>query len=132
MSSSNAFIFNPEKSYPMNIFARPRDPIPLEGTLPRCGHSVYWPANDEVAWCCGLCNPLAARPGNAPENIKLPPIHRKDADELYANRNDPTRCRKCHSAVHSVEPDGRWRCADCGLVRRAPRKHRPEAELVAA
>lgn len=114
---------------PLDIFSIPRVTIPASGTIRRCKHSVYWPLGDKIAWCCGLCNPTAARPKGAPLNVVLPKHFADDADMLRANKTEGGRCPECHSRIHFDGGDN-WVCADCGHVYSAPRKKTAETELV--
>jgi len=109
--------------------------IPPEGSLRRCRHSVYWPKRHEIAWCCQFCNPDGRRPFGAPLSVILPRTNggHKPDDAIFANKKNPARCPQCNSAVHSVEPDGRWRCEDftedgepCATLYKPPRKKNHE------
>ena len=105
--------------------------IPLEGTIPRCSHSIYFPDYDSEKpemknVCCVLCVPLRPENGNGRKFV-LPRAcndSMNERDRVRANGHAPgTYCAKCGSAIHSEEPGGReWRCEDCGAIRPAPRK----------
>lgn len=128
MSSAAAFHFNSEKCWPMNIHSAPRNKVPPEGSIPRCKHSIYAPDRGK-ALSCEACFPL--RPAFQ-RNVVLPPLHRKDDHDMFANDNGPGRCPKCNGRAHYVLTDGRWECSECGTKFKAPRKRSVEESVEVA
>jgi hypothetical protein len=128
MARPNNFNFYPEIMVPINLNSVPKNPVPPQGTLPRCVHSHYAPRGD--AFHCEACHPI--RPG-IQRNVFLPKRHVKDDDALFANAHGAGRCPKCNSAIHVEVPTG-WMCAECQTIYKAPRKNsvaETELEVVA-
>src|SRR5712692_6610465 len=92
--------------------------IPLQGSIRRCPHSVYWPTGHKIAFACGFCNPNHF---DASTTARVPVFTRnkhRDPEVPWANKKHHafSRCPKCDSTVHyeSEVAGGPWTCADCG------------------
>ena len=116
-----------------NLFPRPQNPVPLEGTLPKCQHGVYDPDGEGCAWHCGFCREQSyAAPTKGFTLPRSSGTALTEHDRLHANAHGNSgACPDCGSRIHSIEPDGRWRCEECQHIYRAPRSKR-EHELVEA
>jgi hypothetical protein len=100
--------------------------IPLQGTIRRCPHSVYWPENQKFAHACGFCNPDLYSVTKSPMKHWQVPVAevpvfaqtKHDSEMPYANANYRTKalCPECNSNVHykSEDAGGPWTCGDCG------------------
>jgi hypothetical protein len=113
--------------FPMNIFATPRVPVPLAGTLPRCPHSIYAPDSGKALTCeaCFPLRPAFQRTPVLPKNSGDPLDHN---GRLYANAKEPGACPACTSTVHYVLDDRRWECADCCQKFKAPNQKKQHSE----
>jgi ribosomal protein L37AE/L43A len=115
---------------PMDIFAMPRNPIPIHGTIPRCPHSIYAPDNG-AAWSCRSCfpeSPVKQRPIFLPVDSGTP-LNR--AEKMKANKSEQnsSACPTCGSRLHFGQGKT-WECAECSTTFTAPkRKQSPECEL---
>jgi hypothetical protein len=113
---------------PMDIFAMPRNPVPPEGTLPRCRHSHYSPNGD--AWHCEACHPIRPR-HQRPVFIPVDSGTPLNDTKIHANKSDnnSSACPQCGSRIH-YDNGSKWECVECSTRYRAPkRKHAPECEL---
>lgn len=82
----------------------------------KCPHGIYWPDEQPVAHGCGFCNPKLYDEADVPQQV---PVFEKrgwhDKETPWANNSCKSRCPKCDSNVHYVDPDGKtWECAECG------------------
>ena len=123
---------------PMDILALPRNPVPINGTIPRCPHSIYAP--DEAgtaAYSCRLCFPVCPvvqRPIVIP--VDSGTALNRDG-KVHANKKEPGSCPSCGSRVHFESNGKTWCCGECDHEYPAPVRKvwQPETdtvELVAA
>ena len=118
-----------------DLFTASRLPIPPEGTLLRCQHSVYMPPVDEPtgrSHSCGLCREMDfhAPTGGFSMPRRCSTDLRRD-ETTKGNRHEPGVC-PCGSRIHyETEKPSEWLCADCGTTFLAA-KRRHAGELVVA